>query len=99
MATMIYFDTLQYVKTLEASGVVPKQAEAMAKAQQEVLSECLNTTLATKQDITELKNHLENQMAPMKADIATLKSEVKWIQWVLGFVAAGVGTLILKAFF
>ncbi len=107
---MIYFDTLQYVKTLESSGVSQKQAEAMARAQQNVLSECLNTTLATKEDIrvlrsdvekdiSALENKLMSEISPMKADITTLKSDVKWIQWALSFVGAGVGTLILKAFF
>ncbi len=92
---MIYFDTLQYVKTLEASGVPEKQAEAMAKAQQEVLSECLNTTLATKQDIGDLKNDLGS----INVRVEKIESEIKWVQWTLGFVAAGVGSLVLKTFF
>ncbi len=105
---MIYFDTLQYVKTLEASGVPEKQAEAMAmaKAQQEALSECLDTTLSTKKDIQSLKkdlstleNKLTGEIEPMKIDIRALKSDIKWIQWILGFVAAGVGSLVLKTFF
>ncbi len=96
---MIYFDTLQYVKTLEASGVSAKQAEAMARAQQEALSECLDTTLVTKQDITDLKNEVKSDISNLNVRVEKIESDVKWIQWALGFIGAGVGTLVLKAFF
>lgn len=92
---MIYFDTLQYVKTLEASGVSARQAEAMARAQQEVLSECLDTTIATKKDITDLKGDISS----LNVKVEKIDSDIKWIQWALSFVGAGVGALILKAFF
>jgi hypothetical protein len=96
---MIHFDTLQYVKTLEASGIPSIQAEALAKAQQEALSESLNTSFATKEDILLLKE----DVSQLKTDISQLNTEVKtegfWIRWVLGLNSAGIGTLVLKAFF
>ena len=47
----ITFDTLKFVKDLESAGVPPAQAEAFVRAQQEILSQSLDTTLATKSDI------------------------------------------------
>ncbi len=95
MTTMVYFDTLLYVKTLKSSGVSENQAEAMAKAQQEALAECLDTTLATKTDITDVKNSI------LKLDgrVDKVESEIKWVRWILSLVAVGVSTLVLKAFF
>lgn len=90
--TMIYFDTLRYVKTLKAAGLAEKQAEAFAEAQQEALSECLDTTLATKADLYEVK-------AELKLDIKTLESRVSVLSWMMGFLLAGVGSLVLKTFF
>ncbi|MDZ4255358.1 MAG: coiled-coil domain-containing protein [Sulfuritalea sp.] len=50
----ITFDTHKFVKDLESAGVPPAQAEAFVRAQQEILSQSLDTTLATKSDIAVL---------------------------------------------
>ncbi|MDP1605088.1 MAG: hypothetical protein Q8L93_00315 [Rhodocyclaceae bacterium] len=50
----ITFDTHKFVKDLETAGVPPAQAEAFVRAQQEILSQALDTTLATKSDIAVL---------------------------------------------
>ena len=47
----ITFDTHKFVKDLESAGVPPAQAEAFVRAQQEILSQALDSTLATKSDI------------------------------------------------
>ncbi|MDP2812006.1 MAG: DUF1640 domain-containing protein [Rhodocyclaceae bacterium] len=47
----ITFDTHKFVKDLESAGVPPAQAEAFVRAQQEILSQSLDTPLATKSDI------------------------------------------------
>lgn len=86
--TMIYFDTLRYTKTLTAAGVPQAQAEAFAEAQQETFSECLNTTLATKTDIAEVKT-----------EIKTLESKVSHLTWMGGVILTGVGSLVVKIFF
>jgi hypothetical protein len=57
MAT-ITFDILKYAKKLEAAGVPQAQAEAMADAQKEVFSETLDTTLASKNDVRDIKSEL-----------------------------------------
>lgn len=47
----VTFDTHKFVKDLESAGVPRAQAEAFVRAQQEILSQALDTTLATKADI------------------------------------------------
>ena len=48
------FDTLEYVKTLTNAGFTQEQAEAQARAMVNIT----DNTLATKQDIKDLKNEL-----------------------------------------
>lgn len=50
----ITFDTHKFVKALRESGIPEPQAEAFVRAQQEILSQALDTTLATKRDIEQL---------------------------------------------
>lgn len=52
----VTFDTLKFVKTLEAAGVEPKQAEAIADAQREAFAELVSVSdLVTKHDLAEMK--------------------------------------------
>lgn len=57
MAT-ITFDTFAYANKLKAAGVPDKQAEAQAKAQKDLFSEVLDTTIATKGDINRLEANI-----------------------------------------
>ncbi|MBY0577037.1 MAG: hypothetical protein K2P67_10655 [Gallionellaceae bacterium] len=51
----VTFDTLKFAEKLKQAGVPEGQAKAMAEAQNEVFSEALDTQLATKRDLIELK--------------------------------------------
>lgn len=103
MTSMTYFNTLKYVKKLVASGIPPVQAEAIAEAQQEALSECVDNTLATKSDIKEAIAKVERDVAKVEHDVTALRVEMrtgfKWIQWTISILAAGVGSLVFKTFF
>ena len=103
MTTMTYFNMLHYVKKLEASGIPPAQAEAMVEAQQDAFSECVDNTLAKKSDIKEAIAEVKRDIAKVEHDVAELRIEVrtgfKWMQWAISILAAGVGALVLKAFF
>jgi hypothetical protein len=57
MAT-ITFDTLKFAERLEKAGMTREQASAIAEAQKDALSEALDTTLATKMDIADVKTEL-----------------------------------------
>jgi len=61
--TAVTFDTLKFVKTLEASGMPAPQAEAVAAA---VRDSTDSADLVTRKD-------LQIELAPIKADIALLK--------------------------
>ena len=88
----ITFDTLKYVENLKAAGVPEKQAKAMSTAQQEVFSEVLHTTLATKDDLREVRQEL-------KHEIADIRSELKLMKWMMGFLLSGVISIVIKTFF
>lgn len=59
----VTFDTLKFVKTLEASGIEAKQAEAMANAYRDA---AVDQELVTKQD-------LQIELAPIKAELQVMK--------------------------
>ncbi len=71
----ITFDTLAYVKKLRQGGLSEEQAEAHAMAQKQVLSEVLEATLATKDDIHGLEKQimvLKWMMGVMLAGVVSL---------------------------
>ena len=77
----ITFDTLKFVKQLEASGIPPAQAEAFVNAQRDILSEALDTSLATRADMLAVKTDIERMDAKFDAKFDKL-------QWMLGIVIA-----------
>ncbi|MDD5084174.1 MAG: DUF1640 domain-containing protein [Candidatus Moranbacteria bacterium] len=92
------FDTLKYSNTLKEGGVPAVQAEAQANALAEALAVNLRE-LATKPD-------MDLALAPLKTDIAVLKADATTFKWLLGFLVAGMLSLmagmlalVLKAFF
>ncbi len=59
MGFAITFDTLAYSQELQAAGVPPQQAEAMAKAQRKALEKIVESQeIATKNDLLQLKQEL-----------------------------------------
>ena len=87
MAT-IPFDTHKFIKDLESAGVPPLQAEAFVRAQQEILSQALDSTLATRTDVERIERKL-----------IEFEGEFKAIKWMLGIIVGGVVMLVLRAFF
>lgn len=95
MAT-VTFDTLKYVRQLEAAGIAPQQAEAFITAQRDILSDALDTQLATKADILRLESkvdagllHIEN-----KTDALELRLTIKLGAIVV--IAVGAVAAIVK---
>ena len=82
----VTFDTLKFVKTLEASGIEPSHAEAMAAAYRDAAND---QELVTKKD---LKFELQVELAPIKLELQIHK-------YMLGIVLGGIIALVLKAFF
>ena len=86
--TMVTFDTHEFIKRLEKSGVPHEQAEAHADAQKEV-QKIRAEALATKGDLVAMEERLRRELAESKAEI---------LKWVVGMLAAQTG-LIVAAFF
>ena len=86
------FDTLKFVKQLEASGIAPVQAEAFVNAQRDILAEALDTSLATRADLLSVKNDVDRLDAKLDAKFDKL-------QWILGIVIALAIANFAKQFF
>jgi len=99
MLQMIYFDTLKYAEKLKTAGIPEAQAKIFTEVQQEALSECLDSTLATETELSAVKAELKADIAEVKTELTEVKVEVKLLKWMIGFVLTGVSALILKAFF
>jgi hypothetical protein len=80
----VTFDTLKFVKQLEAAGVPAAQAEAEARALAEVLQANLDD-LATKRGLKDLELALRRDLSEMKYDL---------LKWVVGIALAQIGLLI-----
>lgn len=84
----ITFDTHKFVKELEASGMPSAQAEAFVRAQQEILAQALDTSLATKADIADLRT-----------EIVAIKGEMGTVKWMMGVLIAIAIANFAKQFF
>ena len=76
----VAFDTLQFVRNLTRAGLPEAQAEVFANAHRDAFKEALDSNLATKGDIAELKESTTAQIAELKestnAQIAELRPEM-----------------------
>jgi len=79
------FDTLKFANRLKSAGMSDELAQAFAEAQKDVFAEALDTTLATKLDITRLESKLDHETSLMK--------------WMLGALLAVALTNFAKQFF
>ena len=100
----VAFDTLKFVKPLEAAGVSVPQAEAISFAVREAHE---SVDVATKRDLKEMEVGLRHDMKEMETnlrhdmqkELAPMKADLLLTKWMLGVLLAGVMSLILKAFF
>jgi hypothetical protein len=95
--TVVHFalDTLKVVETLIVAGMPEKQARALSEIQKDMLE----NNMATKIDIMEIKQEITGTKAELKYGIAEVKADVKLLKWMIGFVLAGIATVILKVIF
>ena len=76
MSEVIAFDTHQFVKNLTAHGFTEEQAEVLATEQVNLL----NSNLATKADIAEVRREIaevQREVAEVQRDIEALRQETK----------------------
>jgi hypothetical protein len=80
----VTFDTLKFVKTLKASGIDDKQAEAISSA----FTDAQNSTdVVTRADLKELELNLKQE---------SKEQELRIVKWILG--AIGLLFALLKMF-
>ena len=89
------FDKLKFVKRLTTTDMLEEQAEALSEAFIDTQKAYLEN-LATKADLKELE-------LTTKADLKELElrinAQLLLLKWMMGFILAGVVSLIMKAFF
>ncbi len=86
------FDTYEHVKYLEAAGFTEQQAAAQVKMQSEFLSSVVDNTVATKQDIAELRSELRSEIADVRTKVE--QSKLSLVKWFIGTAAVIAGLLI-----
>ena len=95
MAT-VTFDTPKYVRQLEAAGIAPQQAEAFVTAQRDILSDALDTQLATKADIFRLESKLDAGLLRIENKTDALESRLTIKLGAVVVVAVGAVAAIVK---
>ncbi|WP_034301943.1 DUF1640 domain-containing protein [Herbaspirillum sp. RV1423] len=93
MATT-FFDTHDYVKRLEESGIPTAQAEAHAK----VLAEAMNNELLKKADLNEFRAEVRTKFAEVETKFTEVKGQFELLKWMLGFMLAGTVAILFKIF-
>lgn len=73
----IHFDTLEFVKTLTASGLPPPHAEAIARAHAKSMGNLVEHDLATKPDIKVLRAEIKADIDGLRSEMSGLRSELK----------------------
>ena len=96
MAHTVTFDTFQYAKRLQKAGFTEIQVEAQienVKEQAAIISELINDSLATKQDIKELDLKIEISKNELNLKIETIKNEI--LIKLGGMIIGGLGALVI----
>lgn len=82
------FDTYKFVERLEKAGASRELAAALAEAQRESIAEALDTTLATKADLSDLR-----------LDMARMDAKIDKLSWMLAVLIAIALANFAKQFF
>jgi tetrahydromethanopterin S-methyltransferase subunit F len=91
----VLFDTRAYHRTLTDAGVPPEQADAHMRA----LGAALEGGVATKQDLSEVRQELKQEIATVRQEVALLRKDVELMGRELkigtgGVVAAATGIVV-----
>ncbi|GHU37938.1 hypothetical protein AGMMS50256_36520 [Betaproteobacteria bacterium] len=89
----VTFDTLQFVKDLQAKGFKPEQAEGISDALKKIISVA---EVATSRDLKELEVAMKSDVEKLRLEI---KAEMNVLKWMTGFIMAGMTSIVLKSFF
>ena len=100
--TATTFNPLAVARDLKAAGIEANHAEAIAEGMREAADAAAGADrgdLATKADLAGVRDELRAEIAELRtanrADLETLRSELRWI---LGFLAALIFAMAAKLF-
>jgi hypothetical protein len=86
MSAAVAFDTLKFVRKLEAGGFTQSQAAAAAEAFAEATSQELATRADLKTEIAAVRAELRETELRLEAKIEAAKTDiVKWLFGTIGF--------------
>ena len=86
------FDTFKFVDRLEKAGMPREQAAAFAQAQQDSLSEALESTLATKSDILKIERRIDG----VESKLETMELRLTVKLGTIVAVAVGIVAALVK---
>jgi len=84
-----------------------QQTQAMSALEDQVKTLAVETRrdavgMATKGDIAEVKGEItevKREIAEVKEYLADVRSDVRLLKWMMGFVLAGIVSLVIKSYF
>jgi polyhydroxyalkanoate synthesis regulator phasin len=85
---LVTFDTQEVVNQLKENGFTAEQAEVLTKIQKQVIHESMDSTLATKGDVNQVRDDIQN-----------LTTQITVMKWMLGIVVAVEVLPLLKQLF
>ena len=94
----LVLDTLKVYERLKAADLNDKAAREIAEVLKDVQIEAIKG-LATREDLARLREDIAKVEGRLVERITAVEGELKLIKWMLGFVIAGILSLILKSFF
>lgn len=89
--TTVTFDTLELVDKLKSANFSQEQAEAVVR----VIADA-QTAIVTR---AYLDAKFQQELEPLKIDLAVLKSDSTTVKWMLGFLIACALSVVVKTFF
>jgi CRISPR/Cas system Type II protein with McrA/HNH and RuvC-like nuclease domain len=106
----IQFDTLRYVEKLKEAGMPEAHAKASAEALSTVLDQSISTTLATKEDLNEVRNDisaLRNDLniktselrSELRSELSQIRADMKLMHWMLATSVVTGLSVFAKSFF
>ncbi len=96
--TALALDTLSLSRRLRDVGFSEPQADAATGIFNHT-REASFDQLATKADLREVKADIRELRTEMKLEIASVKSDLTVLKWMIGLIFAGIIALVMKSFF
>lgn len=85
------FDTLAYAQRLKSVGFTDAQAEALAKANREMIAEDMVTKAFLQSELASLRSELRSELNQMRAELRTEMKDMEMRLTVrMGAIAAAV---------